>query len=504
VLPERHGNFRAVRVVAAATAMLLSVAGCSPGDAEKRCSAELPATAQPGFALSMSNGECIGWTVEQEYAFSPDPHPEVRDLVGAIVRKNVEIARSGLPYVRVAVMMPLAGDTAAAVTPSGIIDALRGVYTAQMRANDPDVHTLGTTRLGVQVVLVNDGRAADQWQGPVAQLANMANGDHPLVAVTGLGASVDATQLAATELSRSGMPAVGAVVTGTKLTAPTLFHVAPSNQQSVAALRTWVDLRRPASGYLMRDGTSDPFLDSLNDALTADFGAQFQLASHTSEFTGSRDPRNATPNLFLQAAREIRCVEKSDVVFFSGRSRDLPDLVHALAGVTNCRDEPVTVAAVAIGPDQLDPDGPLAKEMAAANVGVVVASATNNRGWGEGSAAPAGYRDFHDYYRETLGFPEDALVDGYAIMHHDAVLTAVWAVRQLFEESEGDVGSVRPQNVKNRIASLHGMWSVPAASGQLSFGDVTSTGGRPHGKPVPLIEVTVPAGATPPPVYETP
>lgn len=68
-------------------------------------------------------------------------------------------------------------------------------------------------------------------------------------------------------------------------------------------------------------------------------------------------------------------------------------------------------------------------------------------------------------------------------MHHDAVLTAIFATRIVTDLT----GKTTPdhQDVLNEITNLHDASPIPAASGRLSFDDASH--GWPHDKPVPLI-----------------
>lgn len=462
----------------------------------------LTGTGGPGFGLSMVHGECIGWTSEQDYAFSP----QIRDVTSKIIQQNRMVAQRGTRYARVAVLMPMTGDDTTVMTGPSILNGLLGVYAAQARANDPDVHTLGSGSLAFQVVLANEGRSADQWPRVIDQLAPMTGGEHPLVAVTGLGSSVPSTKAAAEALSERGIPAVGAVLTATDMTARALFNVSPSNVQYMAALRAYVDEHPElVSGFLLRDSKDDNYLNTLYDATMNEFGSRFQLASKHLAFTGSRDAGGAVPDLFTRAADEILCTDRTDILFFSGRSRDLAGLIKVLAANTGCvRDKPLVIATGSTGLGSLDTDADLVQQMRRARISVVDASSTDYRAWAAGTNAPAGYREFHDYYGRVLHLPEAALADGYVIMHHDALLTAVWTARRLYEENNGDLRTLAPQNFRDRISGLHGTSAVPAASGQLSFDDLPQSQGRPHGKPVPLIEIPAPATPTSLPLYTTP
>lgn len=461
----------------------------------------LTETDGPGYRLSMVNGECIGWTSEQNYDFSP----QIRDITSKIIQQNRMVARRGTQYARIAVLMPMTGDDTTVMTGPSILNGLLGVYAAQARANDPDVHTLGSSSLAFQVVLANEGKSADQWPRVINQLAPLTGGEHPLVAVTGLGSSVPNTKAAADALSGRGIPAIGAVLTATDMTSKTLFNVSPSNEQYMAALRAYVDQHPElVSGFLLRDSKDDNYLNTLYDAVMNEFGSRFQLESKHLAFTGSRDP-GGVPNLFTRAADEILCTDRTDVLFFSGRSRDLATLIRVLAGNTGCvRDKRLLIATGSTGLGTLDTDPELVQDMRRARISVIDASSTDYRSWAAGTNAPAGYKEFHDYYSNVLHLPETALADGYAIMHHDALLTAIWTARRLYEENNGDLRTLAPQNFRDRLGGLHGTSAIPAAGGQLTFDDLPKSQGRPHGKPVPLIEIPAPADPGSLPHYTTP
>lgn len=512
-------------------ALLLAAASCAnaPAPAPKPdspavptpCDPRLSAAAQPGYHLWRAGPECVGWTIDTPYHFGDAVElEEANRLIDKIVDQNKAVAQPGATYVRVVVMVPMTpGDGMIA---SGIENALRGVYGAQMRAADPDESKYlgGSNKLGIQVVLANEGTNSDQWRAIVDELADPnASQDHRVIAFVGLGASLDATQNAAVELSKHGMPAIGAVLTAKQITgtspppkdpaaemppAPTLGHVAPSNDDLVRALGPWVDrnINMPAYAVLVKDRTpNDPYLDSLYGALSDKFGGPFELASHYKQFDGSRKPGDATPNLNLDAAHDIRC-GRTDLVFYSGRGRDLRGLINNLTGVEGCLDHPVTVAAETTGLDVLATDGKLAEDMRRAKVSVVEAMVTDYQGWIAGRDAPPYFRPFYDYYLRH-GYPRDALADGYTIMYHDAVTTAIAAARRLFGFGRGQA-KINAANVGNAIANFDANTPLPLASGALYFGDIVPTGGRPHHKPVPLIEWPAQPGALPlPPVYYT-
>jgi hypothetical protein len=81
-----------------------------------------------------------------------------------------------------------------------------------------------------------------------------------------------------------------------------------------------------------------------------------------------------------------------------------------------------------------------------------------------------------------------ALRDGYAVAHHDALMTAVRAIR-ISDDNDPDTG-FSSGGVKDALFALHGENHVEAASGTLSFHDGR---GDPEGKRVPVLEFPQPA-----------
>jgi hypothetical protein len=69
----------------------------------------------------MVNGECIGWTIEQDYGFSP----AISDITSKIIKQNQQVAQRGTRYARIAVLMPMTGNDTTVMPESTIINALR-------------------------------------------------------------------------------------------------------------------------------------------------------------------------------------------------------------------------------------------------------------------------------------------------------------------------------------------------------------------------------------------
>ncbi|GAA3854369.1 hypothetical protein GCM10022243_19870 [Saccharothrix violaceirubra] len=451
----------------------------------------LDSTEGEGYALSLAGDQCIGWIVEEDHAFGSTDE-RVNAVITAVVKENQRVhdqagRTGGTPYVRIAVLMPMTSREGSAMRDNEVLHALQGAYAAQRQANQGR-SVLGDPTPQVQLVLANEGRDQEHWAPVVRQLGALRGGDHPLVAVTGMGISIDATKQAADELGRLQIPAVGAVLTADDMTSPLLFKTTPSNAQYTLALKAFLDgspkRTEPAkrTGYLLFDRNQDKYVQSLRAAFTTTFGEEYGLKGRSGGFNGSASP-NGTPLLLSELVQDV-CAAKPDVLFFAGRGRDIDDLMQALALRTGCRepDDPLIVATGATGisiePQALDE----------ANAILLNAAATDTRAWLAGEpGTPKHFGEFRTWFA-GLGFAEDDLRDGYAIMHHDAVAATVWAARRAARSIE----AVEGQRLKNEDVGQHLYSSttdlVPGASGEIYFAENPPNDRWPIGKPIPVLK----------------
>ncbi|MFI9237545.1 hypothetical protein [Streptomyces cinnamoneus] len=476
-----------------------------PSAREDSCS---PGTPELVWRGSGAERECVGIMNETAYSFDP----QLRDITERIAKENRRVrdqwekpgsGRSPVPYVKVALLTPMTTSDSSALPIEEIRTSLQGAYTAQCRANGcPGLSAAASTgihgkRPQVQLLLASEGRKQAHWRPVVAQLAGLTGGKHPLVAVAGLGVSIPETQDAAVELSKKKIPAIGAVLTATNIDAERLFKVSPSNTDYARALRQHLD-KLPAEqrrGYLVFDSRDDNFVQTMRKAYDEVFADY--IDKRRVSFVGSAGSNaEGVPKLFFNAVQNI-CLTRTELVFYAGRGRDLADLVRALSTRGQCgHDKPITIVTGSTGAvQQADEVMGLLKDN---KITILEASATDSERWIKGVHAPSGFKPFHQSFQD-LKFPDAALSDGYAIMHHDAVLTAVWATRIVTAQTGRENPDV--QDVFNQITNLHDAGRVPAAGGELSFDDASA--GWPHNKPVPMIQVPA-TGDSPPPPYRTP
>ncbi|MEU5695905.1 hypothetical protein [Actinosynnema sp. NPDC020468] len=446
------------------------------------------------------DGECLGWTVDLDHAFGTTD-AAAADVVHRIVEANREVAKSK-NYVRLAVMMPMKADDSSKLDGASLRHALQGALTAQRAVNHGPRH--GDQALGVQLVLANIGVDQQSWAPVVARLGALKSGEHPLVAVTGLGVSVPETRAAADKLYDDwGIPSMGAVLSADDMTtrstapdsrAPGLFKTSPSNHDYAKALEAEFARLGLGSGFLVRDRNDDNFVKSLGNAFIDVFGG-FDLRRRQVSFTGSTTDTDQTANLFTPAVDAISR-EKPAVVLYAGRDADLPTFVRRLGSRTRERSDPNLVLATGmtglIVLDQPDPTGKLlsAADLAEAGVTLLAASSTDVAAWEQGVRRPSGYPEFRALFTGEFGFPVTDMLDGYAVMHYDAVAVTAEAARKSYSETNR---LPSPQDVRNNLYSFGENPPLIGASGSYRWVEEPRNDAWPVGKIVPIL--TYPRGA---------
>ncbi|MDT0341590.1 type 1 periplasmic-binding domain-containing protein [Streptomyces litchfieldiae] len=457
-----------------------------------------------GADLTEREGECVGVT-DGSPAFLPTGDDELDDGFRAvqelIKEENDRVAEQGDPYVKVGLLATLTPDDEGPQAPQRVLHALEGAYTAQMRANQ--TRQLGDPAPQIQLHLANVGSRHEQWQPAVDRLVSMADDTDPLVAVVGLSVSTRHSQEAAKRLADHGIPIVASSASADGLNSasvPGLIRVTASNTDFVTALRQYVrDREQLTEAILVYDENApDLHVTTLTEAFR-ELMADELGANPDQPFQGTTVDRDASAALFDAAVRNI-CQAEVDMVLFAGRTGDLHAFVESLHS-RSCREEPMTVLFVETGP-VVDVDAE--QRLAENNITIVQASAMDpawSRDFGPESDAPAGFQGFFEQYDTHIGYVEDvpaALADGYAVANHDAMATAIRAIR--VSHAQDPESPMTSDRVGDALFLLHLGNAVEAASGTLHF--TTDRQGDPGGKPVPIIET--PPGPTPPELYTTP
>ncbi|MCO1576265.1 hypothetical protein M8C13_10925 [Crossiella sp. SN42] len=454
----------------------------------------LDACGGPSSGVSDVDGECVGIT-DGSYEF----HPDLAEVQRKILAENEWVLAQNKPYVSVALLSPLTWNGSSALDGAKILRLVQGTFVGQQRVNRSSL--AGDPQPLVRLLLANAGSGLRHWEPVVAELANRMSGADRLVAVAGLGMSVAQTETAAKRLSALKLPMIGALITADGLDhehITGLIRANATNTDYVAALArhlaTRPDLRE---GLLVYDANQpDLYTRTLKQALEREFGNRGGYLRYPPQsFVGASIPGEATPNMFDGITKNI-CTVHPQLVFYAGRESDLVSFVEALSHRV-CRAEPLTVLTGATGFGLVKV---LISKLVAANVTAVYASSVDAERWREGAPEAPNYRDFHAAFTEH--FSQASLDDGYAVMHHDAMVTAARAIRLAAEQSRAADRLPTPADVLSQLLNLNNAYQVPAASGQLSFS--AKTKGNPGGKPVPVLQVPPPSAGPPTTPYFTP
>jgi hypothetical protein len=429
-------------------------------------------------------GECVGIVRSSEVL-----DPSLKDVFDKFQTEN-EAATVGSEYVKVVLLTPLtvaADGTPSAISLDQIRYSLEGAFTAMYRANNS--RDFGDpSAVKIQVLLANQGSRQEDNDDLVEDIIAQDEAQHPVVAVVGLGSSFVGTKTIATKLADldKGIPIVTAVASADSLDAndvSRLRSVSPSNTAYAKALRSFLESQETLkSGIVVADKNNDLYTKSLRGAFNR------ELASYTKfpelSFTGGTIDTNATPGVFFPVVTNIcnavnDSINPLDMVFYAGRVADFKAFADSLENRT-CVSNPLTVLVGATG---FNAAQQYAGVLDKGNVTVIYATSADAPAWlGRQPGTPEGFARFAEQFRNS-GFAESSLSDGYAIMHHDALVSAASAIRLAAQGR-----SVPPAlDVDTQFSNLNLAYAVRAASGTLSFPDAAN--GRAVGKLIPIRQI---------------
>ncbi|MGH3934361.1 MAG: ABC transporter substrate-binding protein [Pseudonocardiaceae bacterium] len=447
----------------------------------------------PGVMRSGQFNECVGVT-DGAATFAPDLG--LQTILARIKQENDAVVGSGAPFVSIGYVVPLPRDATSGLL-TGLRHELQGAYLAQWRANHRD--GLGDIPL-IRLLVINVGDEARQQgaviPGVVQRVSDPA--DH-LVAVAGLGQSLDTTKQAIRSLSEAGIPMIAARLTADDLsTSPGqpvrgLFRISPTNsaQTTVAA-----GVLKPVATLLVQDINQ-------GDAYTNSLAEQFRTVFTTSPAGELLEPERydsslpAVDNTFVQMRFSI-CIKQPAAIYYAGRGEHLPGFLAALAG----RPCPQLKIDLFTGDDAVDLTATLRQQLADGNQdGIAANLRTNITLRYTGLAHPGAWSDQQRFLPAatrifqqdcptcfTRVFPQDTLDDGAAIVGYDALLVATRAIRSGISQQGSapmDPAALTPGAMLQQMLRINRAAPVNGASGPIGFDEQ----GKPTGKPVPILQL---------------
>ncbi|MFI6320881.1 hypothetical protein ACIBG8_25310 [Nonomuraea sp. NPDC050556] len=390
------------------------------------------------------------------------------DPVMERIRKENERVLRDHPddYVTIVVLLPMTGtQPEIAMSRETLRHALEGSHVAQVwrnkdRAAPPYVR-----------LLVGSTGPADV-DATVAAIRDRQQGEH-IVAAAGMGASTAATASAIDQLGTDSFAMVGAVITSDDLQRkPGLVRIAPLNsEEAAAALRFARERLGPLPSVVVKDSNAD---DSYTRTLTEAFTGALAPVTVLSFDSAAKNPGTVLSNV-----AESICNSDARTVYYTGRGDNLPELLSGLARFSRCVARGI---AVITGDD--------ASELNRASPSAL---------WQDGGgriqlyytalAHPADQAATVKAFKDRFGdvdqngflrlFPRERLDDGQAIMHHDALLTAIRAV----DKYAGQLGLPGPAEVAAMLRS--GTADFDGASGHINI----NADGNPIDKRIPVLEL---------------
>lgn len=429
------------------------------------------------------DGECVGVS-DGTASFGPDfVHVEAK-----IREENQRIA--GQRGVTIALLLPITQPPDSDRPTNNLLSVeqiraqLEGAYTAQRVNNDEH-------DLKVRLVVANEGSQEQAWAPVVDQLAQQVSAPQPLVAVTGLGVSVQQTVAGAQDLSRRGIPMVGAVITADELNATDigaygLVRVNPGNGDQLDALAEFLPSRPELrNAMLVADSNqADFYTRDLAEGFQDKLGRWRAPDSPIMPYQGKPGSPGISTQ-FNNIAGRLCGSSPPDMVFYAGRAALLPDFVTQLRQRGCAKDRAVTVVTGSDASNLQVALGPPAQTDAPVSViytGLAEPKALADPRWNPEHHGQ--YRRFEEAFRNS-GFPAEDLRNGWAIMQHDAILTAATATHKavgqlLFRPGPADV---LPQLYLLNDASTR----VHGAGGSFN---IDSTTGNAVGRRIPILELT--------------
>jgi hypothetical protein len=446
----------------------------------------------PGLSEVGSPYTCVGLDLGSTPMQANDP---LAGLESRIAKQNAQITGDNFASIVVFDNMTANLDTDS-VSPDEIRRRVEGAMTAVWRADTQSV--AGGTTPPIKLLLASFGSGANQEAQAVQAILAQRDTQH-IVAVTGLGQSLDQTRQAAKQLSDAGLVTVGATVSADDMNTdlsgkriPDFFRAAATNANAEQVAVDYIAGHGYRKVLLVKDVNAQ---DSYDASIAADFGAAYQRRFHASvpdneSYQSPTTPASAEPRAdyltdqFARMHSDI-CADRPDLVYFAGRGVDLASFLQALSQGGACGLGPIDVITA-------DDAASIAGRPLPAFPGLTVrVFYTTQASVNEWAGQPAGtdtvqnYAAFAKAYQDN-GFEAADLQEESVFMSYDSVLAAAMAARMDWPLAGKDSSTM-----VGAFLGLRCTHYVPGASGDIAFDD----NGNPIDKAVPMLQI-MPTGAT--------
>ncbi|HZN16996.1 MAG TPA: hypothetical protein VFB84_02235 [Micromonosporaceae bacterium] len=448
----------------------------------------------PGVERRGAGGECVGVTASGFPFWADDS--QLANVMDLIAKENRAVEQlTDRARVTIAYLISVPVGESGAGSRSSLRHELEGAYLAQWHHNHNNDGTITDDVPLLRLLVANNGNRATHWEPVVDQLIGLADGPHPLLAVVGLGNSLDTTRQAIARLDAHQIPMVATVITADDMSTTgkpvqSLVRVAPTNSDEAKAAANHLR-SRARNPLIVHDANPD---DLYTRTLVQAFRGQFGDAGRGIPAETYNTKLPGVRSAFVTMMANI-CQRRPDVIYYAGRGAELEELVKAMAG-RPCRDlhvDIVTGDSAAHLANRLTgqaADQELVNSLRS-NITLRYTGLAHPGSWkaGLGDAFTPGSLSIDNSCEHCFRglFPSEQQDDGRAIMAHDAMLTAITAVQYATGQTDPrqqDPGTYRGEMVQ-QWNQFHGIRAVPGASGWISLYN-----GLPQHKPIPILELT--------------
>jgi ABC-type branched-subunit amino acid transport system substrate-binding protein len=433
-------------------------------------------TCGPGLHSEGSPYICAGLNLESSALRNDDP---LADLEKLIAEHNSQVTGN---FKTIVMLENLTADSESDSTPVQFIrHEIEGAIAATWPDGKPN---------GFKLLLANFGGNAEYWRDAVNEIV-AAGEDQHIMAVTGVGVSLDNTRAAVAELSRNGIATVGATVTADNMNRDldsnrikNFFRVAPTNSDETSAAANYIAAHRYRRVMLVADtNESESYASTLAEAFQMQQKAPAQYTKkYSTEGLPSDVSRDQTLRKLFAGIHNDICSAQPDAIYFAGRGVDLRSFVTALSDDGACQG--LSSVTVISGDDTATLVGSPLPQSGDIGVHVLYTGLAYPEQWKLLAQDPAyatylrNYQDFANSFLGTYGFSQGDLGDGSAMIQHDAVATAITAAQE-------DPSS-EAKSLPNFLTNIDCNSPVPGATGFIAFAPDT---GNQVDKAMPILQI---------------
>ena len=479
----------------AAVVVVLVAAGLVLWSPWERCGA--------GMRESAISSDCVGLNLEDTASFGGDE--VVSDLQKKVAENNATV--TGPDFMTVVLLDNMTPDPRTSnIVKANVQHSVEGALTAARRVNERFIANHEAPK--VRLHLANYGDNAEDALGAVEQI-NAERDRQRIVAVVGLGQSLDGTQQAASLLSDAGIAVISTMASADNMnqrfppgqgSIDGFFRITPTNADAARAAVNFVSQKSYEDVLLIQDtnpgdiysGTlGTEFRKAYNEKFGRDLsGIERFEANDESHGSGRGDYMKA----MLADAHDRLCRDTPDLVYFAGRGVDLWTFLHTLSEDDPCPG--MSKLDVLTSDDASNIVNQALPPFPNLDVRVFYTSVATRGQWDTAGPDLRDYRAAYEQFESAFvggNFDPDHLVDGYAMATYDAATIAIESAQRVPSLS------ANLNKVPNWIEKFDCNDPKLGATGSIAYSADTAFQGNPVDKAMSIMRL----GADGRPVQET-